>query len=97
MSPADAKKKSTYRMIVASFAAGAGALVLAGLVTPMVVKGGLSIRDAMAATVDVHAPLIQPLDVAAVRAQIASAETTMDSARAQTDAEIARLNQLSGR
>lgn len=97
MSPADAKLKATFRMIVASFAAGAGMMVLVGLVGPVAVKGGLEVRDAMAATVSGHAPLIQPLDVAAVRAQIAAAESSMNAARAHTDAEIARLDQLSGR
>lgn len=96
MSPADAKKKATLRTIVASFAAGASAMVLVGLIGPVAVKGGLTVRDAMAATVN-HAPLIQPLDVVAVRRQLAAAESSMDTARAQTDSEIARLDRLSGR
>jgi hypothetical protein len=96
MSPVDAKINATLRTVVASFVAGAAAMVLLGLVAPVAVKGGLSIRDAMAATVN-QAPLIQPLDVAAVRAQIAAAETTMNTARAQTESQIERLDQLSGR
>jgi hypothetical protein len=97
MSPADAKLKATLRTIVASFVAGASVMVIVGLVGPVAVKGGLSVRDAMAATMNTHAPLIQPLDVAAVRRQIAAAQSSMDVARAHTDAEIARLDQLSGR
>ena len=97
MSPADAKMKATVRTIVASFVAGACAMALIGLVGPVAVKGGLTVRDAMASTVSGQAPLIQPLDVAAVRAQIAAAQSTMNSARAQTDAEIAHLDRLSGR
>lgn len=97
MSPADSKMKATFRTVMGSFIAGAGLMVLVGLVGPVAVKGGLTVRDAMAATVNANAPLIQPLDVAAVRRELAAAQTTMDSTRAQTDAEIARLNQLSGR
>jgi hypothetical protein len=96
MSPADAKLKATTRTIVASFIAGASAMVLVGLIAPIAVKGGLSVRDAMAATVTT-APLVQPLDVAAVRAQIAAAQTTVDAARAETEGQIERLDQLSGR
>ena len=97
MSPADAKLKATFRTIVASFVAGASAMIVVGLIGPVAVKGGLTVRDAMAATVSGHAPLIQPLDVAAVRRQIAAAQSSMDTARAQTDGEIARLDHLSGR
>jgi hypothetical protein len=96
MSPADAKLKATLRTVFASFVAGAGAMVLVGLVAPVAVKGGLSVRDAMAATVN-QAPLIQPLDVAAVRAQIATAESSLNTARAETEGQIERLDQLSGR
>ncbi|MBL8531863.1 MAG: hypothetical protein JNK94_09025 [Hyphomonadaceae bacterium] len=39
-------------------------------------------------------PVIEPLDVAAVRAQLAAAETTMAAARATTDDDIARLMRL---
>ncbi|MFT3729134.1 MAG: hypothetical protein QM759_15030 [Terricaulis sp.] len=97
MSPVDAKMKATFRTVVGSFIAGAGLMVLVGLVGPVAVKGGLTVRDAMAATVNSSAPLIQPLDVAAVRRELASAQSSMDTARAHTDSEIARLDRLSGR
>ena len=89
--------KSTIRLIAASFAAGAGAMALVGLVAPIALQGGLSIRDAMAATVEAEAPAIEPLDVAAVQAQLAEAERSMASARAATDGAINRLDRLSGR
>ncbi len=97
MSPADAKFKATMRTIIGSFVAGAGAMVIIGLVGPVAVKGGLTVRDAMAATVSGSAPLIQPLDIRSVRAQLAQAQSTIDAAKAHTDAEIARLDHLSGR
>ena len=97
MSPVDAKRKATTRTIIGSFVAGASAMVIIGLVGPVAVKGGLEVRDAMAATVSARAPLIQPLDVRAVRAELAQAQSTIDAAKAHTDAEIARLDRLSGR
>ena len=97
MSPADAKLKSTFRMIAGSFIAGAAAMVMLGLVAPMAVKGGLSVRDAMAATVDHSAPAVQPLNVAEIRAELAAADRSMDAARASTEASIERLDRLSGR
>lgn len=97
MSPADAKLKSTFRMIVGSFIAGAAAMVIVGLVAPMAVQGGLSVRDAMAATVDHNAPVVQPLDVTAVRAELAAADASMQAARVSTEASIERLDRLAGR
>jgi hypothetical protein len=89
--------KATLRMVVASFAAGASAMALIGLVAPVAMKGGLSVRDAFAATVDERAPLIEPLDVVAIEAQLAEADRVMDAMRASTDDEMLRLDQLSGR
>ncbi len=89
--------KSTLRIIVASFVAGAGAMVLAGLVAPVALQGGLSIRDAMAATVEAQGPVIEPLDVAAVQARLAEADRSMVAARVATEGAMARLDRLSGR
>jgi hypothetical protein len=89
--------KATLRMVVASFAAGASAMALLGLVAPVAMKGGLSVRDAFAATVEDRAPLIEPLDVAAIEAQLAEADSLMNAMRVSTDDEILRLEQLSGR
>lgn len=90
-------RKQTVRMVTASFVAGVGAMVFLGLVAPMAAQGGLSIRDAMAATVGHDTPAIQPLDVAAINAQLAQADREMQTTRAATDSEISRLNQLAGR
>lgn len=95
MSPSQAK--ATTRMVVASFAAGAGAMLLVGLVGPVAMKGGLSVRDAMAATVEQRAPAIEPLDVAAIEARLAEADQAMAAMRADTADEMLRLERLSGR
>lgn len=97
VAPASDARKQTIRMVAASFIAGAGAMVFVGLVAPMVAQGGLSVRDAMAATLNSDAPAIQPLDVTAINAQLAQADVQMQSTRAATDREMTRLDQLSGR
>ena len=97
MSPADAKVKATFRMIAGSFLAGAAAMIMLGLVAPVAVKGGLSIRDAWAATTDHNGPAIQPLNVAEVRAELAAADRSMQASRAATEASIERLDRLAGR
>ena len=89
--------KSTFRIIVASFAAGAGAMVLVGLVAPVALQGGLSIRDALAVAVTAEAPVLEPIDAAAVQAQLAEAERTMQSGRAATEAAMSHLDRLAGR
>lgn len=87
--------KATVRMVVASFAAGAGAMALVGLVAPVAMQGGLSMRDAFAAQVEQQAPLIEPLDVAAIEAQLAEADEAMAAMRATTDDNVGRLEALS--
>lgn len=86
--------KATARMVVASFAAGAGAMVLVGLVAPVAMKGGLSIRDAFADQMEQQAPVIEPLDVAAIEAQLAEADRMMAAARETTDDNVGRLEAL---
>jgi hypothetical protein len=95
MSPSQVK--ATTRMVVASFAAGAGAMVLLGLVAPVAMQGGLSVRDAFAATVEQRAPAIEPLDVAAIEAQLAEADRALSAMQATTADEVAQLQRLSGR
>jgi hypothetical protein len=89
--------KTTTRTVVASFVAGASAMVLVGLVAPVAVKGGLSVRDAFAAEVRHSGPVIAPLDVVAIQAQMADADRTMDAMRETTDDDIARLQRLTPR
>lgn len=95
MSPAN--NKATLKMVTASFIAGFGAMVLAGFVAPIAFKGGLSIRDAMASTVEAEAPTIEPLDVVAIQAQLAEVDRTMATSRAATEGAIERLDRLSNR
>jgi outer membrane protein TolC len=40
--------------------------------------------------------VIEPLDVAAIQAQLAKAQAEMDASRAATDGAMARLERLSG-
>ncbi len=92
MTPSNAK--ATLRMVVASFAAGASAMALVGLVAPVAMKGGLSMREAFASEVQQNRPAIEPLDVAAIEAQLAEADALMSAMRATTDDDIARLERL---
>lgn len=94
MSPSN---KAATRLVIASFAAGVGAMVLVGLVAPVTVKGGLSIGDAVAASLHPERPAIEPLDVAAIEAQLAEADREMEEMRATTADEIGRLERLSRR
>jgi hypothetical protein len=97
MSPADEKLKATFRVITGSFLAGAAAMVMLGFVAPVAVKGGLSIRDAWAATAGPSGPVIQPINVPQVRAQLAQAERSMEVAREASQASMDRLDRLAGR
>jgi hypothetical protein len=92
MSPSNVK--ATVRMVVASFAAGAGAMALVGLVAPVAMQGGLSMRDAFADQLEQQAPIIAPLDVAAIEAQLADADRLMAAARETTDDNVGRLEAL---
>ncbi|MGH6950275.1 MAG: hypothetical protein ACREH4_05355 [Vitreimonas sp.] len=94
MSPS--QTKATFRMVAASFAAGASAMALFGLVAPVAVQGGLSVRDAIALP-EAQEQLIEPLDVASIEAQLAKAQAEMDASRARTDGDMRRLERLSGR
>jgi hypothetical protein len=89
--------KATTRMVVASFAAGASAMLLVGLVAPVAMHGGLSVREAFAAEVTQSRPTIEPLDVVAIEAQLAEADRVMAAMRATTDDDIARLRRLTPR
>lgn len=82
------------RMVVGSFAAGVGAMLLVGLVAPIAMKGGLSVRDAFAATIEQRQAAIEPLDVAAIEAQLAEADRLMADMRASTSDEVVMLQRL---
>lgn len=94
MSPV--QNKSNMRIIAASFVAGVGAMSLVGIVAPLVMKDGY-VREAMAATIERQAPAVEPLDVAAVQAELAASELRMEATRAATERAMTRLEQLSGR
>ncbi len=89
--------KATVRMVVASFVAGASAMALVGLVAPVAMQGGLSMREAFANEMEQQAPALEPLDVVAIEAQLADAERLMAAAREGTDDNVSRLEALAGR
>jgi len=91
------QRKATIRLVAGSFLAGAGVMAVVGLAGPMTVQGGLTVRDAFASTFTESAPAIQPLDVAAIEAQLAEADRAMSNVRVDTADEFARLDRLSGR
>lgn len=95
MSPSNVK--ATVRMVVASFVAGASAMALVGLVAPVAMQGGLSMREAFANEMEQQAPALEPLDVVAIEAQLADAERLMSAAREGTDDNVSRLQALAGR
>lgn len=91
---AGAKCVSPFRMIVTSFAAGVGAMVFVGLVAPVLAEGGLTMSSANASSLEPQAPLIAPLDVAAVESQLVRAEQTMGVTQRATNAAMQRLERL---
>ena len=95
MSPSNVK--ATVRMVVASFVAGASAMALVGLVAPVAMQGGLSMREAFANEMEQQAPALEPLDVVAIEAQLADAERLMAAAREGTDDNVSRLQAIAGR
>lgn len=87
---ADKKPVSTFRLIVGSAAAGVGAMVLAGLIIPAMVTGGLNLT-ATAAPYTQRPQLIQPLDLPSINATLADVKGDLDTARAETDPMVNRL------
>ena len=94
---ASAEAKPSFRMIAANFASGVIAMVLAGLVAPTLVKGTLSLAYADVPAIERREPVIAPLDLAALRADLAEADRALLAGRAATDGAINRLETLSGR
>ncbi|HRE45419.1 MAG TPA: hypothetical protein PKY87_15800 [Terricaulis sp.] len=91
MSPAHVSRKA---VIASSFIAGVGFMALVGLAAPLVERGALSVHGAEASVREVTPALIEPLNLAAIEAQIAASERTLAAARATTDDDIARLARL---
>ncbi len=88
------KPRAPVRLILTSFAAGVAAMVLAGLIAPTIAMGGLAMRPASASTLERQAALIQPLDLPAIKARLASAQAQIDAERRNTDPVVQRLSQL---
>ncbi len=92
MSP---QEQAMRRTIVGSFAAGVSAVVFFGLIAPLMMQSGLTVRDAFASTLESSQPAIQPLDVVAIEAQLAEADRLMADMRSSTNDEMAMLERLS--
>ena len=90
-----AKPVLPTRVIAASFALGVGVMAVIGLVAPTIAMGGLSMRSAVAETMAEPPQLIAPLDVKAIHAQLAQAQSEMDASRRATDPMVSRLERLS--
>lgn len=92
MSP---QEQAMRRTIVGSFAAGVSAVVFFGLIAPLMMQSGLTVRDAFASTLEQSQPVIQPLDVAAIEARLVEADRAMEAMRASTEDEMQALERLS--
>lgn len=84
------------RTVVASFAAGVSAMVVAGMTYSIIANGGL-MREAEASTFEPRGQLIEPLDVDAIEAQLAVSHERIEAAQAATDADRLRLERVAGR
>jgi hypothetical protein len=92
-----ARPQVSTRMIVTSFATGVGLMMLAGAMVTASKNGGLAMPSATAATLEHQAPLIEPLDIVAIQAELAGAEAAMQAAAVATDPKVAQLERLAGR
>lgn len=93
IAPVNSESLTKRRAIIASFAAGVGAMFVVGLIAP--ISHGLTMGAAEAHSLEQRAPLIQPLDVAAIEATLAEADRAMAASRRTTDDDISRLARLS--
>ena len=91
MSP---QEQAMRRTIVGSFAAGVSAVVFFGLIAPLAMQSGLTVRDAFASTLEQSQPAIEPLDVDAIEARLAEADRLLADARSSTNDEVAMLERL---
>lgn len=91
MSP---QEQAMRRTIVGSFAAGVSAVVFFGLLAPLAMQSGLTVRDAFASTLEQSQPAIEPLNVEAIEAQLAEADRLLADARSSTNDELAMLERL---
>jgi hypothetical protein len=86
--------QATRRMIVGSFVAGVSAVVFFGLIAPLALQSGLTVRDAFASTLEQNQPAIEPLNVEVIEAQLAEADRLLADARSSTNDEVAMLERL---
>lgn len=93
--PVNPEHLAAKRVIVASFAAGIGAMLMIGLVAPVAAGGGFDLASAEASGLEQNVPAIEPLDVAAIQATLAEAERSMAASRRVTDGAMNRLERLS--
>lgn len=99
MSAADHPAESTHvRTVVGSLFAGVAAMTLFGAMASFVVNGGLDTPAAAAQTPEerffAQPVSIDPIDVAAVQAEINRSQAEMKVTQDSTDYAIARLRRL---
>jgi hypothetical protein len=92
IAPVNSESLAKRRAIIASFVGGVSAMFVIGLIAP--ISHGLRMSAAEANTLAQRAPVIQPLDVAAIEATLAEADRAMAVSRARTDDDLARLARL---
>lgn len=86
--------RKNVRAVLTSFTAGIGAMVVFGLVAPVAVQGGLSVAEADAAPAAKAESAVSPLDLEAIRADLAQAELALRERADATDEAIARLRTI---
>lgn len=94
------KQQGAARSILNSLAAGVAAMTVFGVMASYVVNGGLGTPAAEASTpADAafgDAPVVRPLDVDAVQAELEAVQAEMRATQAATAAAMTRLERLSG-
>ncbi len=95
-SPSASGARSHFRVVLASFGAGVGAVAVAGLLASFVLGGGLNLAEAKASQPKAEQVLIAPLDVEAVQESLNEADVLMSVSRRDTHRAMSRLERLSG-
>ena len=95
------KAQSHVQSVLGSLAAGIAAMTVLSAMGAFIAHGGLETPTASAATPGENAfaaaPVVRPLDVAGVQAQLDQVQSEMRVTQAATDSAMTRLERLSSR
>ena len=94
VSEGEQRNRRNLRVVLASFSAGVGAMVMLGLVAPVAAQSALSVADAEAAPVASIEPAVAPLDLDAINADLAVAEQALRQSARDTDRAVSRLRRI---